>query len=107
MKRLQHYSRAFTEYAGYSVPELIAIALASRFDFQEHEQEFTEKVHRWGRRILSGVRSACSRACVAGSRTSGTTRFQTMSLLKDLRLLQMTLFPQPPRCRPEGAQAVA
>lgn len=48
LKRLQHYSRSFTEYAGCSVPELIAIAQVSRFDFQEHQQEFTEKVHRWG-----------------------------------------------------------
>lgn len=47
LKRLQHYSRSFEEYAGHSVPELTAIAYVSRFDFQEHEQEFAEKVHRW------------------------------------------------------------
>lgn len=66
LKRLQHYSRSFTEYAGYSVPELIAIAHASRFDFQEHEQEFAEKVHRWGathlkRRQIRLLASLCRR----------------------------------------------
>lgn len=48
LRRLQHYSRSFSEYAGYSVPELTAIAYVSRFDFQEHEQEFTERIHCWG-----------------------------------------------------------
>lgn len=66
LKRLQHDSRSFTEYAGYSVPELIAIAHAGRFDFQEHEQEFTEKVHRWGathlkRRQIRFLASLCRR----------------------------------------------
>lgn len=66
LKRLQHYARSFTEYAGYSVPELIAIAHASRFDFQEHEQEFAEKVHRWGathlkRRQIRFLASLCRR----------------------------------------------
>lgn len=47
LKRLQHYARSFAERAGYAVPELTAIAYVSRFDFQEREQEFAEKVHRW------------------------------------------------------------
>jgi hypothetical protein len=66
LKRLQHYSRSFTEYAGHSVPELTAIAYVSRFDFQEHEQEFAEKVHRWGathlkRRQIRFLASLCRR----------------------------------------------
>lgn len=66
LKRLQHYSCAFTEYAGYSVPELTAIAYVSRFDFQEHEQEFVEKIHLWGathlkRRQLRFLASLCRR----------------------------------------------
>lgn len=66
LKRLQHYSRSFTEYAGHSVPELTAIAYVSRFDFQEHEQEFAEKIHRWGathlkRRQISFLASLCRR----------------------------------------------
>src|SRR5437879_3031556 len=48
LKRLQHYSHSFIEYAGYSVTELSAIAYVSRFDFQDHEQQFAEKVHGWG-----------------------------------------------------------
>jgi hypothetical protein len=39
LDRLLHYSRSFSEYAGYSVPELTAIAFASRLDFDEYEQE--------------------------------------------------------------------
>ncbi|WP_369720969.1 hypothetical protein AB8Z38_28355 [Bradyrhizobium sp. LLZ17] len=67
MKRLQHYSLSFAEYAGYSVPELIAIAYVSRFDFQEHEQEFAEKVHRWAathlkRRQICFLASLCRRS---------------------------------------------
>lgn len=66
LRRLQHYSRSFTEYDGHSVPELIAIAYTSRFDFQEHEQEFAEKVHRWGathlkRRQICFLASLCRR----------------------------------------------
>ncbi|MDI2077778.1 hypothetical protein, partial [Bradyrhizobium sp. Mp27] len=60
------YSLSFTEYAGYSVAEMIAIAYVSRFDFQEHEQEFAEKVHRWGatqlkRRQIRFLASLCRR----------------------------------------------
>lgn len=66
LKRLQHDSRSFTAYAGYSVPELTAIAYMGRFDFQEHEQEFTETVHRWGathlkRRQIRLLASLCRR----------------------------------------------
>ncbi|WFU74181.1 hypothetical protein [Bradyrhizobium sp. CB2312] len=66
LKRLQHYSLSFADYAGYSVPEMSAIAYVSRFDFQEHEQEFAEKVHRWGathlkRRQIRFLASLCRR----------------------------------------------
>jgi hypothetical protein len=66
LKRLRHYSRAFTHYAGHSVPELTAVAYAGRFDFQEHEQEFAEKVHRWRatclkRRQIRFLASLCRR----------------------------------------------
>lgn len=66
LKELQHYSCSFSGYAGYSVPELIAIAYMSRFDFQEHEQDFAEKVHRWSathlkRRQIRFLASLCRR----------------------------------------------
>ena len=48
LDRLQSYAKPFTEYAGYSVPELIAIAYPYRFDLDEDEQEFVEKLHAWG-----------------------------------------------------------
>jgi hypothetical protein len=37
LERLQHYSRSFSEYAGYTVPELAAIAYASRLDFDQQD----------------------------------------------------------------------
>jgi hypothetical protein len=45
---LQSYARSFTEYANYTVPELIAIAYAYRFDLDEDGQDFVEKLHAWG-----------------------------------------------------------
>ena len=45
--RLRSCAKSFTEYAGYTVPELIAIAYACRFDLDEDGQEFVEKLHAW------------------------------------------------------------
>lgn len=59
LDRLQYYSRPFTQYAGYTVPELTAIAYASRFDFDDHEQEFVEKIHRWGATTLKRRQIRC------------------------------------------------
>ncbi len=66
LDRLQYYSRPFTEYAGYTVPELTAIAYASRFDFDDNEQAFAEKIHHWGatslkRRQIRFLASLCRR----------------------------------------------
>lgn len=66
LKRMQHHSRSFEEYSGYSVPELTAIAYGNRFDFGEYEQEFVEKIHRWGathlkRRQIRLLASLCRR----------------------------------------------
>jgi len=47
LDRLQSYAKSFTEYAGYTVPELIAIAYVCRFDLDEDGQEFVEKLHAW------------------------------------------------------------
>jgi hypothetical protein len=62
LNRLQHDARAFTEYAGYTVPELTAVVYAGRFDFDEYEQELVEKIHRWGATTLKR-RQIC---CLAG-----------------------------------------
>lgn len=48
LDRLRSYAKSFTEYAGYSVPELIAIAYPYRADLDEDGQEFVEKLHAWG-----------------------------------------------------------
>lgn len=66
LRQLQRYAQSFKGYAGYSVPELIAIAYVSRFDFQEDELEFAEKVHRWGAthlklRQIRSLASLCRR----------------------------------------------
>ncbi len=47
LDRLQSYAKSFTEYAGYTVPELIAIAYVCRFDLDEDGQEFVEKLRAW------------------------------------------------------------
>jgi hypothetical protein len=47
LDRLQSYAKSFTEYAGYTVPELIAIAYVCRFDLDEDGQELIEKLHVW------------------------------------------------------------
>ena len=48
LDRLGVYSRSFAEYAGHSVPELIAIAYKHRCDLDEDGQTFVEMPHSWG-----------------------------------------------------------
>jgi hypothetical protein len=48
LDRLGSCARSFTEYAGYSVPELIAIAYPYRAYLDEDGQEFVERLHAWG-----------------------------------------------------------
>ena len=47
LDRLRHNARPFTAYAGYTVPELIAIAYAARYELDEGGQEFIEGIFRW------------------------------------------------------------
>lgn len=66
LDRLPHYARSFSGYAGYTVPELTATAYASRYDMDDPEREFVEKVHRWGathlkRRQIRWLASLCRR----------------------------------------------
>jgi hypothetical protein len=64
--RLQSYAKSFTEYAGYTVCELIAIAYSCRFDLDEDGQEFVEQLHAWGatdlkRRQIKRLAGICRR----------------------------------------------
>jgi len=52
LKRLVARTKTFTQYAGYSVPELVAIVYPARFDLDEPNQEFVEKIHRWNAKDL-------------------------------------------------------
>jgi hypothetical protein len=66
LDRLQSYAKSFTEYAGYAVPELIAIAYACRFDLDEDGQEFVEQLHAWSatdlkRRQIKRLAGICRR----------------------------------------------
>jgi hypothetical protein len=66
LDRLQSYAKSFAEYAGFVVPELIAIAYACRFDLDEDGQEFVEKVHAWSatdlkRRQIRRLAGICRR----------------------------------------------
>jgi hypothetical protein len=66
LDRLQCYAQSFTEYAGYTVPELIATAYACRFDLDEDGQEFVEKLHAWSatdlkRRQINRLAGICRR----------------------------------------------
>jgi hypothetical protein len=61
------YSKSFTEYAGYTVPELIAIAYRYRFDLNEAGQEFVEKLRAWRaielkRRQIQQLAGICRRS---------------------------------------------
>jgi hypothetical protein len=46
--RLVSYAKSFTHIDGYTVPELIAIAYPLRFDLVEDDQDYIEKLDRWG-----------------------------------------------------------
>jgi hypothetical protein len=48
LDRLVVNSKSFAEYAGYSVPEMIAIAYKHRCDLDEDGQSFVEMIHAWG-----------------------------------------------------------
>jgi hypothetical protein len=48
LDRLVVYSRSFADYAGHSVPELIAIAYRYRCDLDEDGQRFVELLHGRG-----------------------------------------------------------
>ncbi|MGZ6006690.1 MAG: hypothetical protein ACXWKS_04440 [Rhizomicrobium sp.] len=66
LDRLIVYSKSFSEYAGYTVPELIAIAYPYRFDLNEAEQVFVENLHAWGatelkRRQIQQLAGICRR----------------------------------------------
>lgn len=48
LDRLKSYAKSFTHIDGYTVPELITIAYPFRFDLGEDDQEYIEKLRRWG-----------------------------------------------------------
>jgi hypothetical protein len=52
LRRLVARTRTFTQYAGYTVPDLLAIAYPARFDLDEGSQEFVERVYRWNAKDL-------------------------------------------------------
>jgi hypothetical protein len=52
LKRLVARTKTFTQYAGYTVPELLAIAYPPRLNLDEPGQDFVEKVHRWNAKDL-------------------------------------------------------
>jgi hypothetical protein len=47
LRALMFDSGTFTEYSGYTVPELIAIAYRYRADLDKPGQEFVELLHAW------------------------------------------------------------
>lgn len=52
LKRLVARTRTFTQYAGYTVPDLVSIAYPARLDLDEGSQEFVERVYRWNAKDL-------------------------------------------------------
>jgi hypothetical protein len=52
LKRLVARTKTFTQYAGYTVPDLVAIVYPPRLDLDESSQEFVERIHRWKARDL-------------------------------------------------------
>ena len=52
LRRLVARTKTFAQYAGYTVPELLAIAYPARFDIGEDSRDFVEKVHRWNAKDL-------------------------------------------------------
>jgi hypothetical protein len=66
LDRLIFNSKSVTDYAAYTVPEMIAIAYRHRCDLDEDGQEFVEKLHRWGavelkRRQIQRLAGICRR----------------------------------------------
>ena len=47
LDKLSVLSKSFTEFGGYTITELIAIAYPFRFDLDEDDQEFLEKLYGW------------------------------------------------------------
>jgi hypothetical protein len=47
LNRLISHSHSFTEYNGYTVPELLSIAYQFRYDLDEDAQDFLETLNRW------------------------------------------------------------
>jgi hypothetical protein len=52
LKRLVARTKTFTQYAGYTVPDMVAIVYPARLDLDEPNQEFVEKIHRWNAKDL-------------------------------------------------------
>jgi hypothetical protein len=48
LDRLKSCAKSFTHIDDYTVPELIATAYPFRFDLGEDDQEYIEKLRRWG-----------------------------------------------------------
>jgi hypothetical protein len=48
LKQLKSFSRSFSEYAGYTVRELLTIAYVRRCDLEYEDQEWVEKLYDWG-----------------------------------------------------------
>ena len=61
LKRLVARTKTFTQYAGYSVPDLVAIAYPAQLDLDEPNQEFVEKIHRWNAKDSEGPADQDSR----------------------------------------------
>jgi hypothetical protein len=66
LERLIACAKSFGAYAGYTVPEMIAIACPHCADLTEEEQEFIEKLHATGatelkRRQLQRLAAICRR----------------------------------------------
>jgi hypothetical protein len=48
LNQLITYSKTFTHYAEYTIQELLKICYPHRADFDEDDEKFLEKLHRWG-----------------------------------------------------------
>jgi hypothetical protein len=67
LDKLLVYSKSFSEYAGYSVTEMIEIAYRYRCDLDEDGQDFVEKLRRWAatelkRRQIQRLAAICRRS---------------------------------------------
>lgn len=64
LERLQRCAVPFSGYVGYTAQELIAIAYRGRFDLDESDQEFIERLHARGpaqlkRRQIRSLAAIC------------------------------------------------